>query len=215
MRYTQGQAELAEALENPVRQGARLFVLWAENGSGQTAACRDLERRTKEAGAVRIVSTGAHYGAWDAIITLARAAKTSGRSATDLLVNAFRQLSEDGARPLSVVVEDSHFLRPRDMERLVLGFERAAFEVGIGVSVCLVCKKVTCWRRQVETLRDGSKAVGGIWEEVTDWPAMPALFVDRAKTGRLTMMRLTRAGLDALSRSEAREEVRERVLLAS
>lgn len=215
MRYTQGQAELAEALENPVRQGVRLSVAWCENGAGQTMVCHDLERKTREGNSVRVITTGASFGVFDAVVTVARAAGTSGRSPTDVLVAAFKRLSNDGARPLSVVVEDSHFLRPRDMERLVLGFERAAFEVGIGVSVCLVCKKVTCWRRQVETLRDGSKAVGGIWEEVTDWPAMPALFVDRAKTGRLTMMRLTRAGLDALSRSEAREEVRERVLLAS
>jgi len=156
----------------------------------------------------RVVIAGAYYGSWDFVTTLSRRAGTSGVSKTDRAVRALQALSDNGKRPVSLVVDDAHLMTATDMERLALCIGQAAHELSIGVRLLYVFKRYSHWCRRKEVAKDGSVYIGNVWESRVDWPVIPAAFAARLQAGRLAVSELKKEGLDVLSKTEAREKVR-------
>jgi hypothetical protein len=206
--------ELRQRILTPHRGGElAVEIVLAEYCAGTTRLFRGLAADLGEG--PRVVTGGAYYGGFDFIVTLSRRTGTSGVSRTERAVRALRALSDGGKRPLSIIVEDSYLLSASAMERLALCIERAAHEVGASVRLFLIFKPFMHWCRRKEVAQDGSSYLGKTWESREDWPTIPKLFEARLKAGRLSISELKREGLDVLTKSEAKAEMKDRLALAS
>jgi hypothetical protein len=215
MAWTRSQDDLRERIAAPVASGLATVLVFAEYCSGCTRLLLSLVRESAQAAGPRVIAVTGVYGDWDIIALLSRAAKTTGRAQSDQLLNALQVLSANSARPVVIVVEDAHFMTTRQMEAFTLCLEHAAAKLNVKTRVVLLFKKARYWRRCVEKGQDGALYTGNTWESVVDFPPLPLLFQEREKAKALTVCELKREGLEALSRKAAREEIGERVALAS
>jgi len=215
MNPTRSLDELRTRIEAPRRRGLAVELVYADYSAGCTRLLRGMMQDTACSAGPRVIAASAAYGDWDCIVTLSRLAKTAGASQTDRLVKALRALCGGGTRPLSIVVEDARFMGARGMEAFTLCLENATAETGLSARLFLMLKQYKYWHQKIEKAKDGSQYWGGAWEASVDWPPLPALFLERQKTGALQISELKRQGLDVLSRTEAREEITERLAISA
>ena len=219
--WTRSQDELRCRIQKPCRQGLQTELVRAEYSAGCSRLLRALAAESAAGESVRVVTASGVYGDWDLLVTLSRLAGTKGASRTDRMLNAVRALSDGGKRPLSIVIEDAHFLTTRQMEAFTLCGENAVAELQAGARLFLIVKKYSHWCQTMQLGKDKTLYWGGAWELRVDWPALPMLFGQRLANGQLHVSELSRDGLELLTRKDARAEIgqhtelEQRVALAS
>ena len=211
---THSQQQLRERMLSKF-QGVRVELVYCEYSAGSSPLLRALTHETKDGAGLRVLSVPGHYGAWDAIVMLSRLAGTRGASQTDRIARAFQALSGNGARPLTLAVEDTHFMSTRELEQIVLSVEAAAAELDVPVHLFLFVKQTIYAHKKMLKSQTGELYWGGAWESFIDWPPVPKLFAERQARGRLFLCELRKQGLETLTKTEAREEIAERLALVS
>ena len=201
------QAALRDRILCPCREGVRLELVHAQYLAGDEML-ESLERETADGNGVRVVAVGAEYGDWGAICALSKITDTTGGAHTERLWNALQALSNNGARPLALVIDDAHFLKARQMEAFVLCAERVARKIGMSMRLFLVSKKSTYYREKVA---DNGKLCGE-YERANDFPQYPPLFAVRQSEGLLRVWELKRGAMDVMNKTEAREEIEQRLI---
>lgn len=205
--WTRSQDELRGRIQKACRQGLQTELVKAEYSAGCSRLLRTLAAESALDQSVRVVTASGVYGDWDLLVTLSRLAGTKGASQTDRLLCAMQALSEGGKRPVSIVIEDAHFLTTRQMEAFTLCTENVVAELKAGARLFLIVKKYSHWCQAMQAGKDKTLYWGGAWELREEWPALPKLFGQRLAKGQLNVSELSQDGLELLTRKEARAEI--------
>ncbi len=214
-RWHSSQQELYDRISVPAQTaGMQLEIVRAQYLAGDEIFHK-LERETASGPGIRVVTIGSEYGDWGAVCDLSRISGTIGSAQTDRIWSALKALSESGKRPLSIVIDDVQLLKAQQMEALVLCFGRAARNQKIALSVFMIAKRHNYWREKMGDSK-GKQVWAGQWELAFDFPRYPKLFSELRKTGKIQVSNLSReGGLEQFTSKQVREEIEERVALAS
>jgi len=217
MKLSTSQQALADLALAPL-QGFQTRVVLAENLSGVTRVCEHLTRAGPAPAAPTARTAGRPVRAvralglspYEAACTLAQEA---GLPAANWLgfADAFARILGALARrreagPLSppagiaILIEESHLMSPRDLERLVVALEWAADHAAIPTRALLLCGRVGRWNHHECRFQ-------------LAWPYVPQRLLDRV--GQNGLLKFTRAGLDEIRRAEQPDELTSTAVLAS
>ena len=214
MRLTKSQTEVRERILTPARGGLSTDLIWAQYSAGCTSLLHALSAETQSGSGVRVASQGVRYGDYDALDKLGDRFKIKLTRPSTFISKLIRFLSDEGQRPVALVFDESHFLKPRQMERLLLACEDAAHECGARLRTMFIVKEFYYWQRKKVNVGK-TEIETGEWERTFDFPRITPLFKTRLDAGRLQTLNLNKETFDVLTRRESREEIDRLVSVAS
>lgn len=209
MNWTKSQRGLMERAMEPAKTGCLdIDLVLCDYGSGLTSAARFMVDSTKKARLGSRVVKVPCDSLWNVQHNLAELAglKVNGFGCGSAFCRILHKLSDEGARPLSILLDSAHFLNAREMERLVVNLEWACETIHIPARAFFLVKKFEHFRK-VQGRRG--------FESTFNYPELPALFNERAQAGRLAMSRFDKTELDQFTKKEVREEVKSLLAQAS
>jgi hypothetical protein len=198
MNWTQSQRGLMERAMSPAKAGCLdIDIILCDYGSGLTSAARFMVDRTEKAKVGPRVLKVPCDSLWNVQHNLAELAgvRANGFGCGSALCRIFYKLSDEGERPLSILLDSAHFLNARDMERLALNLEWACETIHVPARAFFLVKKFEHFRK--------SQSKQG-YESVFNYPELPALFNERAQAGRLSMSRFDKTELDQFTKKEVK-----------
>lgn len=197
MRLTAAQSELCRHISRRMKRGVRFDFLKAEFGSGLSTALRAVLRKRGPRSSSRQVLNIFGGAKWEVVLQLCAAAEiTAYEGYSGSTRKALAILSDNGRRPLSIVLESAETMSAKDMAFILKVLEFSARAAGASVRFVVAINKLHMWDQA------SMKFVYG-------FPELPARFFARVRTGQSTCLHFTRNELRKMSFERSRERATE------